>query len=104
MTADFAVAFGYVRPFDVLVQMQKYTPGTLIGAVGHHDLVTFAEHKTNRVIVDHICVRPAGSSGISRLPTWRPSPNIRIRPPNRTTTVAIDKIGTNRKNALRLPK
>jgi hypothetical protein len=52
----------------------------------------------------HVYFATLSAGRIPRVPTWTPSPNISIRPTRIHTTVAIDKIGTNRKNAPLLPR
>src|SRR5271157_807757 len=54
MAADGAIALFDVRPFGVRIKVQKHAVASLVCALGQHNLVALAEHRTNDRIARHV--------------------------------------------------
>src|ERR1017187_79313 len=84
MAADAAIALGDIRPVDVLFQPEKDTRSALVCALGQHDLVTFAECRTNRSGAQHVRLPPSFGGSSTAPELWSKLRLVKRAWPSRT--------------------
>src|SRR5689334_12537190 len=72
VAASGGIALRDIGPVDVLSEPNKYTGGSLVGALGQHDLVAFAEYSCSKFITHlfRTSFVPARTPYPSRVRLW----------------------------------